>query len=178
MPCRPRRRPVRRGPGRVRGTAPECGLCATGAATRRRRGAGGGGPLPATTAASASRRRQVRPSPPPLPSPNCLDAGSRTWAPWRPPEVICCFLCGRFVFACADILSTDQCAAWRDQIPILDTICGLSCGSPLAVQGVQRLLMPLYGGTLYGIPRGDRGPTDQEGFWGFWVLLYSCAGSD
>ena len=56
---------------------------------------------------------------------------------------------GRFVFACADILSTGQCAAWRAQIPTLDTICGLSCGSPLAVQGAQRLLMPLHGGTLY-----------------------------
>ena len=34
---------------------------------------------------------------------------------------------GRFVFGCADLLSTGQCAAWRAQIPTLDTICGLSC---------------------------------------------------
>ena len=45
---------------------------------------------------------------------------------------------GRFVFACADILSTGQCAAWRAQIPTLDTICGLSCAPLRTVSGAVK----------------------------------------
>ena len=132
MPCRPRRRPVRRGPGRVRGAAPECGMRATGAATRRRRGAGGGGPLPAD-AAAFGKHRKVR-----LRLRGHLEHRPvRGVAGPNPDPRHDLRLVLRFAAGGARCAAPSHATLWRD--------------------------------TLRDSKR-RRGPTDQEGFWGFcWI---------
>ena len=89
---------------------------------------------------------------------------------------------GRFVLACADILSTGQCAAWRAQIPTLDTICGLSCGTPLTVEGARlraascpfgTLLVCVCGGGVGGGHFRFTGGDSKKGLEGF-RMLDSC----
>ena len=85
------------------------------------------------------------------------------------------FLRGRFVFGCPDILSNGQCAAWRTQIPTLDTICGLSCGPPLTVEGARlRAASCPFGTLLLGGGTYASTGADSKSLEGFSMLDSCC----